>query len=419
MPVILSPVKTFISQLYERISVRTLLLFGLFLRLIIMPFTGHWDLSSMHAVGARFAEHGIAGFYDGTYTYAIYPPLVYLFFGLYQKLISPFLLGDFAYWLDLDKLPLYLNPHVFRYMFLLKVPLLAFDLGILYVLKKLVDQHREKLLAVLWLFNPVTLYMVYGWGPQDIMPTFFVVLAVYLLSVKRYPWAYLSLGTGIAFKIFPIILVPILFVLTPVKMRKRMLYGVLSLVPLGLSIMPVRSLSRFWEQVFFSTQSQIVLHGEIHIGSGHFMFLFLVAYVAMLLGLYHYRDGARHYVWKAFIILFLLLYGLSAFTPPWFVWITPFLAIWWLQGKRRVREMIVLLVVAYFGLVLYYDPPINVGVLAPLDPNLYELSTPMILLDRFQADLSVRGFGMIRSIISGITAFMIWLAVREVDDATT
>lgn len=73
-----------------------------------------------------------------------------------------------------------------RSIFLFKMPYLVLDLLSGYIITKLVDNHHKEFAFALWILNPVVIYISYIFGQIDIIPTFFVILALYYAR-KVYP----------------------------------------------------------------------------------------------------------------------------------------------------------------------------------------------------------------------------------------
>jgi Gpi18-like mannosyltransferase len=64
--------------------------------------------------------------------------------------------------------------------------------------------------SAIFLLEPWTYFQTVIYGHFDIIPTLFMVLALYLLVKERIKFSALSLGIGIMFKVFPIVLLPII-----------------------------------------------------------------------------------------------------------------------------------------------------------------------------------------------------------------
>jgi len=75
------------------------------------------------------------------------------------------------------------------------------------ILKKQGSRH---ILAgvLMFVWNPVVLYEVWGNGHNDITMIFFILLAVLALLYKRYTFTILALTAGVLFKFIPILLIP-------------------------------------------------------------------------------------------------------------------------------------------------------------------------------------------------------------------
>jgi len=170
---------------------------GLLLRLIFMSITLHGDLLHMNWTAYFLTYRGylIPGEMH-------HPPLLYYTISFFQLLFKPVM-------------PLYADglrpaiswtqgPHVFWYLFLLKSYYLIFDLGVAFLLIRLIKGGKKKLLAFkLWMLNPVVIFTSYFQGQFDVVPTFFVVLSLYYIVKNKLAGSFFCLGIGAALKNFP------------------------------------------------------------------------------------------------------------------------------------------------------------------------------------------------------------------------
>ena len=127
------------------LPIKQIFLYGILIRLLLMPITGHWDLTSLNDIASYIISHGVA-YKDYYYSISIYPPLTYYFLAGWQMVIKPLVGADFYGWLREPILNAFFNPHVFRYFFLLKIPHLLFDVGIGLLLIKFFTAHTSQLL---------------------------------------------------------------------------------------------------------------------------------------------------------------------------------------------------------------------------------------------------------------------------------
>ena len=190
------------------IKLKRLFWLGLILKLMVSFLTDHDDIWFIWSIPANFFGHINQ---IGTY----YPPLAYIFYGL----LSPF------YFLAL------------RYGgWVLRLPYLAFDSWILFLLLRLVDYKQREKTLILWWFNPVVIFSIYAMGHVEIIQAALVILSIYLIK-KRQLISGLAFSAAIAFKTMPIIaLLPITLALKK-DWQGRLKWFLGSLVlPVGLGV---------------------------------------------------------------------------------------------------------------------------------------------------------------------------------------
>ncbi|MBI5357174.1 hypothetical protein HZB78_06220 [Candidatus Collierbacteria bacterium] len=181
---------------------------GLIVKLAVSFLTDHDDIWFIWSIPSNFFGHiNQIGIY--------YPPLAYIFYGL----LSPFYFFALRYggWM-------------------LRLPYIAFDILILFLLLKLVSHKQRAKTLILWWFNPVVIFSIYAMGHVEIIQAALVVLSVYL--IKRRQWiAGLSFSAAIAFKTMPIIALPPITLSMKNNWRSRLQWFFGSLVlPVGLGL---------------------------------------------------------------------------------------------------------------------------------------------------------------------------------------
>lgn len=381
------------------------LFLGLLIRLLIIPFTGHWDLTSLNQVADTLWRSGPGAAYS--YYYAIYPPLTYLFLGFWQKLISPLIFPDFVNFLNNPVAMSLVSPHAYRYLFLLKIPYLVFDLGIGMLLFGLVDgaDKKEKILK-LWMLNPVTLYATFAWGTIDIIPTFLVVLALFLSKQGKGLWSVLFLGLGASFKAFPLLfLLP--FCLLYFRENKDRLKGLIfGLLPFLVLLLPFIADKNFVTQFFSSDQMQIIQHAGFYIGRNENISFYYIFYGFMLFFLYTKRLSRENLSWLFFLVIF-VFYALSSFTPQWFVWGMPLLFLVMVEKNLSLLWYLGVLAI-YLFIVLMFEVTLNFGLLAPLEISLLDYPSLGEKINSFMA--ATRLNGLARSVLSGLILWLFYLS---------
>jgi hypothetical protein len=174
---------------------------GLLVRLLLMPFFAHVDFLSEYGRMYQVIATGKPTLYLGRI-------VVVAVEQVFLRLFLPFLpdadtmlrfndmhqstAGLSEYFLFVS------DPHIFRTLFLLKVPYLLFDLGTALVLCRLMAGKAERKTALsLWLFNPITLYAFYVFGRFESIPIFFLALTLLLLQKGRLLSSALTLGLAL------------------------------------------------------------------------------------------------------------------------------------------------------------------------------------------------------------------------------
>lgn len=384
-----------------------LLSLGLFIRILLMPLTGHEDLRLINWASLNVFDKGIASIYDTEKS--VYPPPIYLMFATWQKIISPVLGNDFKNWLTLPTVSNFESPLAFRYYFLLKLPYLFFDLGIaalLFTLAKFVganhDSPEQPLKFVsLWLFSPIAIYVTSMFGQFDVIPTFFVILSLFLLYKKHYFSSVFVLGISSIFKLFPLYFLPFLLFALPISNIKKIIYGFLGLLPLAVSTIPFINLPAFQKNVLFGAHTANIGHASLYIGGDQTISVFLIIYTALLL-LFYFSKTSINNLWKYFLVVLLVFYSLSDFHPQWFLWITPFLIYWWMKD-RSSHPLQLILYFLYLVIVFLFEPSVHIGLFGPLSTFFVQIPSFGDLSGKFIDPNIIRGY--VHSLFAGISFF--------------
>lgn len=178
-----------------------LLILGLILRLGLLFLDYSWDVNNHMIWGKDLISRGPLAFYDIPSSqifasrYPNYPPLAIFIFSLIYPLNA--LIFKIAWFLNThiqifpSKIIFFIQSDTFL-AGLFKLPAILADLGtaslIYLIAKKLFPKNLKsnKLIAILFLFNPAIFYNSAYWGQIDMIPIFFVILAVYFLFFTRY-----------------------------------------------------------------------------------------------------------------------------------------------------------------------------------------------------------------------------------------
>lgn len=314
------------------------------LRIFLSFATQHPDIESLKEGGKILAAGHILDLYDYSSEKIVfnYPPPIYWYFGLLS-----FIFGLSGF---------------------LKLSYLIFDIALGVILSKLVDKEKAVSAFAIWLFNPVSIYATYMMGQFDIIPTFFSMLAIYLAFKNKLNWSALALGSGIAFKLYPVFLVVPLILLTKGFWAKVKLV-ILAALPYLLSILPYISSTSFRSQALFANQSSKSLYAAIPISGGESILLFPSFLLFFYLVIWT-KQIDKINLWKFFLIPLLLFFIFTHFHPQWLIWVTPFLILDLVISRFKNWFVQFLILGSWLGSLFFFDPSLTIGMFAPLFPVL-------------------------------------------------
>ncbi len=307
----------------------------------------------------------------------IYPPLVYLFFGYvattFSTIVPVYVREALIY--DLPSVLGDLRLNLFLLLF--KVSYLPFDLGIAFLFLQIFKDKPKKGFSafVLWIFNPVNLYVTYMMGQFDVLPTFFVVFAFYLIVsfYKTKPhYLYLagfSLGVGASLKIYPLLFIPLLMFLEKNWFRRLLLFFVSFGVYL-LSIFPFLDSPGFRSSALLAGHTLKSFYATIPISGGQSIIIYL-SLLFFVYWVFYFRGVTLNNLWSGFFIILLLFFVFTHYHPQWFLWIIPFLIFDLIDSDGKNWPLVLLSVFVFFGLVLFFDRSLSLGLFSPLFPSLF------------------------------------------------
>ncbi len=366
---------------------------GIILRVLLSLTTYHSDMQVFDLAGKLVAGGNILNLYDFSSSSAVfnYPPSVYLFHGFFSFLFKSLGLSN-IYQFNIN-------------LALLKLPYLFFDLGIAFVLLKLFDSPRKSIIAfTLWMFNPVNLFATYMMGQFDVIPTFFIILSVYMAVKNKLHFAALVLGLGIAFKIFPIFLIVPLAILGKNYMEKMKLFS-LSVLPYFISIIPYIFSSSFRINALFANQSSKSLYAGIPVSGGESILLFPALLLIFYLFIWHTRIKTE--IWKLYLIPLLLFFIFTHFHPQWLIWITPLLLIDLINSGFKNIPVHLLILVSWIVSLFFFDPSLTIGIFAPIAPILHNMPSIWTLLN-INADYNLSR-SLIQTVFASALLYLIYL----------
>ncbi len=372
---------------------------GLILRVVFSLITYHSDIQPFDLAGYVISHGHILDYYDflpnlppddpilKTYPANLfnYPPAVYFFLGAMSILFTGWSDPVFHYNFIFNVVSVLGSLQTVFHLLLLKLPYFAFDFALASLLFRLFQTPKEKFLAfTLWIFNPVNLYATYMMGQFDIIPAFFVVLALFwvakkpILSFRDAVFVALALGLGGAFKIYPLfLLVPLVSLVNGWK--RRILIFMVGFVPYLLIILPFLPSRGFRATALLAGQTLKSIYAQIPISGGESILLFLALLVFFYLVFFHIKTTTSN-LWQNFFIILLLFFIFTHYHPQWFLWLTPFFIFALIRSDFKDSLAVLASLFSFVGLIFFFDPGLSIGLFSPLNPVLYNTQSIWQLL---------------------------------------
>jgi len=202
-----------------KLTIFKILILGLLLRLFLAPFTFHSDTIDFLNWGRNLEKYGLNGFYARDTADAgppNYPPGFYYILFLNQKVYKttkeifwninvniPLFPSNIYLWLESDRGAIFFN----------KLPAIFADLGIAYLIYKIVHQIKGKLDALVssafFVFSPWVWYISSVWGQTDSLFALPLLYSFYLLLRGKYTYAPLIFVVSFLIKPTVVLVAPI------------------------------------------------------------------------------------------------------------------------------------------------------------------------------------------------------------------
>lgn len=358
---------------------KKLVLLAIIIRILIMPLFYHPDIKSQH-FHFQFFSKGVFNIYEyifknknnlGYQDTFNYLPLTYYTFGLAQTISKPFLGNDFYLWLNDWGTTKNIHSNIIYYMFILKIPYLILDISLAFLLLKIFKSSK---IFYFWLFNPISIYLIYILGNFDILPTFLTVLSFYLLKKEKILFSYLSIGIAIALKAYPVIFIPFLFFYQSKDFKKHLKYCLFSLLPLAITVLPFINQTSFLNSFLGSGLTQKILEFKINNIPA-----FPILYLLILINYFFSKSKNKFEI--AVTQIFFIFIGLVNFHPQWLMWFFPFTLAIFIDFKIINKLFLILFFILIFAYIfLFNDNFLFWGHLVPIDPLFADLTSPYQLL---------------------------------------
>lgn len=358
---------------------KKIIFLAILIRLLVMPFFYHPDIKSQH-FHFQFLSKDVFNIYSyldqnkselGYKDTFNYLPLTYYTFGLTQTITKPFLGNGFDKWINDWGETRNDYPDIIFYMFFLKIPYLILDIGLAFLLLK---TFKNSKIFYFWLFNPISIYLIYILGNFDILPAFLTLLSFYFLKKDKLFFSYFSIGIAIALKMYPVIFVPFIFLYKPKDILKHLKYCWFSLLPLIVTVLPFITQTSFINSFLGSGLTQKILEYKL------FNLPVFPVFYLIILANYAFSKSKQKFE-IAVTQTFLIFIGLVKFHPQWVIWFFPFVISIFINSKKINKIFLISFFILIFSYIFLFDDNFLFwGHLTPINSLFIELTSPFQLV---------------------------------------
>lgn len=240
---------------------------------------------------------------------------------------------------------------------LFKLPLLFADFAIFIILLKLFPQNKRNVF-LFYFINPIIIYSTYVHSQLDIVPMAFLFIGLYLLSIEKLTLSALLIGCALACKFHILAALPILG-LYLLKKKGAMVssqYLLMALATLLFFDLPFLFSSGFIQMVLFNSK-QSLLFDSYYVVGGFKLFLPVMAVILVYFSLTNQKKINLDLLFSYLGLLFTGTIFFIYQEPAWYVWIAPFIAVYFIQSKYVLRSYVLYItfsVVYLLFFILFY-----------------------------------------------------------------
>jgi uridine kinase len=234
-----------------------------------------------------------------------------------------------------------------------KLPLLLADILILYTLVKLFPQKKQSVFYFYFL-NPIILYAIYIHSQLDIVPTALLLYGIYLLVNKKLLFSSILVGFALATKFHIVITLPLIFFylykLENIKVAAK--FVLISFCILLMLDSPYLLSEGFLQMVILNPKQSLVFDSFYNIGE-----VKLLLPIAAILSVYFHFFNQNKVNDDLLFFYFGVLFSVTVFfiypAPAWYVWIIPFVSIYFIQNKNESKSKLLHIVFSISYLIFF------------------------------------------------------------------
>ncbi|MBI2084695.1 MAG: hypothetical protein HYT70_03750 [Candidatus Aenigmarchaeota archaeon] len=296
----------------------------------------------------------------------------------------------------------------FLNLFVLRLPILATDLFIFYVLIRWLRTREDKVLKYYWA-SPILFYISYIHGQLDVIPIAILFMSLVFLFRNKLALSSLTLGMGIATKTNILLTLPFMavYIWKNRSFNDAVRFAVLSSVTYAILIAPFLTSQGFVHMVFGASEQFRVL--DLAIPLGYQNIVLLAAPAAYLLLLFNFSSYEKLNKDALMMMLALVFTVVVTLVPPaqgWYYWAVPFLIYFFVKQEKVPMISFWAINILYLGYFLFSQSSDIFQVFQVISPQIASLPTPYHIVEGY----GVNPLTISNILFTGLAASMIMTA---------
>ena len=237
--------------------------------------------------------------------------------------------------------------------FVFKLPLLIADITIFLILLKLFIRKQNKIILFYFL-NPIVLYAIYIHSQLDIIPIAFLFISLYFLIKNKLLYFSIFLGFALSTKLNILIVLPLIFfyLVKESNIKKAILYISIPFIILFLFDLPYFLSDGFFSMVLLNPKQYLLFDSYYKIGD-----LQLLLPVASIMIVYLHFFNQNKVNQDLLFFYFGILFTATIFfiypAPAWYIWLVPFMSIYFIESENENKSKILYLVFSIIYLIFF------------------------------------------------------------------
>ncbi len=394
-----------------------IIIIAVLIRLLVSGLLFHPDIKTI-AFQTSFLKDGVTDIYTHLVNNRanltlkeefVYFPLTYFTIGSYQTVLS-FVLGPgFGDWLkDANANSVVNNPNIFSYLIFLKLPLLAMDMVIAFLLLKFFkDRKAGERAFELWLFNPFTIVLIYAFSNIDLYTVLLTLIAFLLIKQEKLFASLVVFGFAISFKLYPLLFLPFLFAKAK-DMKEKLLTISVPLVIFMATLIPFWS-KNFVNSALVSGLSTRIFSPNFDIGMGESVIVGL--FLLSILFCYSWVNERQINLFNYFVVLLLILFSFSHYHVSWLLWVAPFLVVLVIKSTKLSWLILLWSILAISIPFLYNDRSMSISLFRIYSSWFDLLPIPFTVVQKVYDPFGMQS--IIHSLMAGISVVLSYNLLKD------